>query len=259
MEMNVGPTDDYSSYGLPAFGVTTALVDFEDLIIFAMNYGPTGPTILPITSFDEDGNKATPSTDVEMIVSLEDAEDGYQLALTGELKGFSARLQTERQLESATAAGYTVMTYRDGDAWVIDVIALEGLIADGTNIALSITGEGSMDLASVDGRDGWNQPVLLTVENNLAENMPTVFNLAQNYPNPFNPVTTINYDLAASVPVELLVYNSLGQQVATLVHATQPAGRYSVNFDGSRLASGLYFYQLNAGEFNDLQKMLLVK
>jgi len=254
-DMDFGPTSDWSSYGLPN---PDGLIDFEDLIIFAMNYGPGGPTI-PITDFDEQRDKATPATDVEMIVSLEDAEDGYQLALTGELKGFSARLQTERQLASATAAGYTVMTYRDGDSWVIDIIALEGLIADGTVITLDLNGEGSMDLASVDGRDSWNQPVILSVENNLAENLPVEFMLAQNYPNPFNPVTTINYNLAATVPVQLVVYNSLGQQVAVLVHDTQPAGRYSVSFNGSRLASGLYFYSIQAGEFNDLQKMLLVK
>jgi len=142
---------------------------------------------------------------------------------------------------------------------VIDVVALEGLIADGSAIALDFSGEGDLVPVGVEGRDGWNQPVILSFENNLAENLPTEFMLAQNYPNPFNPVTTINYDLAATVQVELLVYNSLGQQVATLVHDTQPAGRYSVSFDGSRLASGLYFYSIQAGEFNDLQKMLLVK
>jgi len=142
---------------------------------------------------------------------------------------------------------------------VIDVVALEGLIADGSAIALDFSGEGDLVPVGVEGRDGWNRPLILGFENNLAENLPTVFRLAQNYPNPFNPVTTINYDLAATVPVQLLVYNSLGQQVATLVNDTQPAGRYSFTFDASSLASGLYFYQLQAGEFNDLQKMMLVK
>ena len=254
-ELDVGPTDDWSSYGIPEID---GLIEFEDLIIFALNYGTDGPSI-PVSSFGEQRDKSTPATDVEMIVTLEDAEVGYQLTLTGDLKGFSARLQTARQLESAIATGYTVMTYRDVDFWVIDAIALDGLIADGTAIALEFEGEGDLELTTAEGRDSWNQPVTLTVENNLAENLPTVFMLAQNYPNPFNPVTTINYDLAATVPVQLLVYNTLGQQVANLVDGTQPAGRYSVSFDGSRLASGLYFYSLQAGEFNDLQKMLLVK
>ena len=254
-ELDIGPTTDWSSYGLPD---PDGVIDFEDLIIFAMNYGDSGPTI-PISGFQEQRDKSAPATDVEMIVTLADAEDGYQLVLTGELKGFSARLQTERQLVSATSAGYTVMTYRDTDAWMIDIIALEGLIPDGTSIALDLNGEGNLELTSVDGRDGWNQPVILSFENSLTENLPTVFSLAQNYPNPFNPVTTINYDLAATVPVRLLVYNSLGQQVATLVHDTQPAGRYSVSFDGSSLASGLYFYEIKAGEFHKLQKMMLVK
>jgi len=254
-ELDVAPTSDYSSYGLPG---PDDRINFEDLIIFAMNYGPGGPTI-PIAGFEEERDKSAPATDAELIVSLEDAPEGYRLSLTGELKGYSARLQTERLLVSATAVAYTVMTYREDDAWVIDIISLEGLLPDGTDIDLRFEGEGSLQLMAVDGRDGWNRPLILGFENNLAENLPTVFRLAQNYPNPFNPVTTINYDLAATVPVQLLVYNSLGQQVATLVNDTQPAGRYSFTFDASSLASGLYFYQLQAGEFNDLQKMMLVK
>jgi hypothetical protein len=88
---------------------------------------------------------------------------------------------------------------------------------------------------------------------------PRQFSLAQNYPNPFNPTTTINFTLAKASDVKLAVYNVLGQKVATLVDTRMNAGQQSVVFDASRLASGVYFYHLDAGSFNSVKKMLLMK
>jgi len=68
----------------------------------------------------------------------------------------------------------------------------------------------------------------------------------QNYPNPFNPKTIINYELPITSEIELSIYNILGQKVATLVSKKQPAGRYQVEWDASRFASGVYFYRLSA-------------
>ena len=94
---------------------------------------------------------------------------------------------------------------------------------------------------------------------------PEVFALANNYPNPFNPATTIKYALPQAADVVLTVYNVLGQPVRTLVAENQTAGRYVVEWDatndsGHRLSSGMYFYRLQAGEdFRDIKKMLLLK
>jgi len=85
------------------------------------------------------------------------------------------------------------------------------------------------------------------------------FNLEQNYPNPFNPATTINYSLAERAPVTLKVYDVLGNEVANLVNTTQEAGNHSINFNASQLASGLYIYTLNAGDFTSSKKMMLLK
>ena len=94
---------------------------------------------------------------------------------------------------------------------------------------------------------------------------PEAFALANNYPNPFNPATTIQYALPQAADVELTVYNVVGQVVRTLVAQHQSAGRYTVAWDatddgGHSLSSGMYFYHLQAGdEFREVRKMLLLK
>jgi hypothetical protein len=94
--------------------------------------------------------------------------------------------------------------------------------------------------------------------------IPTEFALQQNYPNPFNPSTTIKYQLAEGANVVLEIYNLAGQKVRTLVNERQEAGYYSVVWDGlnergERLASGMYFYRINAGKFAQVNKMVMLK
>ncbi len=85
------------------------------------------------------------------------------------------------------------------------------------------------------------------------------FSLSQNYPNPFNPSTTIEYDLPKASYVTLIVYNTLGQRVATLVNGNEIAGSYSVTFDANRYSSGVYFYSLTAGNYTAVKKLIVVK
>jgi hypothetical protein len=89
--------------------------------------------------------------------------------------------------------------------------------------------------------------------------LPLVFELEQNYPNPFNPATVIRYGLPHRSDISLIVYNTLGQKVADLAQGVQEAGYHEVTFDGSKLASGVYFYTLRAGGFVQTRKLLLVK
>ena len=88
---------------------------------------------------------------------------------------------------------------------------------------------------------------------------PVEFELNQNYPNPFNPTTTINFTLPQAGNVTLKVYNSLGQEVATLMDGFKMAQTYQVNFDGSSLSSGIYYYSLETENSNKTMKMLLMK
>lgn len=85
------------------------------------------------------------------------------------------------------------------------------------------------------------------------------FRLMQNYPNPFNPTTTISYQLPQAGQVSLKVYDVLGKEVASLVNERKPAGSYSVEFEGADLASGIYLYQLRAGGFVEVRKMVLLR
>lgn len=88
---------------------------------------------------------------------------------------------------------------------------------------------------------------------------PQKFALEQNYPNPFNPSTTIRYSIPEAQRVRLSVYNTLGQEVQTLVNETQDAGTYSIRFNASNLASGMYIYRIQAGSFIDSKKLILIK
>ena len=88
---------------------------------------------------------------------------------------------------------------------------------------------------------------------------PYSFALDQNYPNPFNPSTKIQFQIPEAQSVTLKVYNLLGQEVSTLVNEQLQGGRYRVEFDGSNLPSGTYFYRFQAGDFSEVKKMTIAK
>jgi hypothetical protein len=88
---------------------------------------------------------------------------------------------------------------------------------------------------------------------------PNVFELHQNYPNPFNPTTTINYSIPVKSNIVLKVYNTLGAELLVLVNGEKEVGTHQINFDATGLPSGIYFYRLQAGDFIEIKKMVLMK
>lgn len=94
---------------------------------------------------------------------------------------------------------------------------------------------------------------------NTGSQIPNVYKLEQNFPNPFNPVTKINYAIPKQGFVTLKVYDILGREVRTLVNEVKTAGVYAVDFDGTELSSGIYFYRIHAGNFVQVKRMILVK
>lgn len=100
---------------------------------------------------------------------------------------------------------------------------------------------------------------MITSVETLSTDLPVHFNLAQNYPNPLNPTTTINYSISQGSFVTIKVYDVLGREVATIVNENKPVGNYNVEFNANKLASGIYFYRLQSGLFSETKKFMLLK
>jgi len=101
--------------------------------------------------------------------------------------------------------------------------------------------------------------LLITVGIENETQLPKKFALYQNFPNPFNPATTIRYDLPKQATVTITIFDVIGRQVAKLVNSEQPAGAYSVRWDATGFASGLYYYRIEAGDFASVRKLVLMK
>jgi hypothetical protein len=119
-----------------------------------------------------------------------------------------------------------------------------------TNYVIPLPAEGSWDLDDISAAE---------VNPLLVVSLPEDFGLSQNYPNPFNPTTTISYQLPVDAHVTLVVSDIMGREVATLVNGQEEAGYKSVTFDASHLASGIYLYRLQAGNFVESKKLMLMK
>jgi len=149
---------------------------------------------------------------------------------------------------------------------------LPGEIVDGqqyfsVNVDTSCLEGGSLYLplsieVESDGYVFWTDTFSIDILSDIVDEestLPKKFALDQNYPNPFNPTTLINYQLPITNYVEISIYNLLGQRVASLVNEQQRAGSYQVEWDASNFSSGIYYYQIKAGEFQAVRKMILLR
>ncbi len=153
------------------------------------------------------------------------------------------------------------------NVWVTEIVDISSYGGEEIYIRFQLKSDGYVE------EDGWfiDDIGIFEYTNNIVSvnnyvKLPTEFSLSQNYPNPFNPSTTIKYSipvvemLRATTPhVVLKIYDILGREVTTLVNEKQKAGNYEVEFDASKLTSGIYFYRLHTTGFNESRKMLLLK
>jgi|GEM_PF-1315821 len=114
----------------------------------------------------------------------------------------------------------------------------------------------SYRLKQVDLDGSFKYSQIVTIEPGL---LPRKYLLSQNFPNPFNPVTTIKYSIPEPSQINISIYDILGSKVMTLIDEQKPAGNYKIDFNASNLASGIYFYELRAGNFREIKKMTLLR
>jgi hypothetical protein len=156
-------------------------------------------------------------------------------------------------LFAGTLGGGVFISTDDGSNWTQSGLATNyvyALAIDDTNI-----------FAGTDGNGVWKRPLseMIADVKPTSHDLPTQYALNQNYPNPFNPNTTINYHLPTQSNVTLKVYDVLGREVATLVNGVEEPGYKLVTLDASRLSSGVYYYRLQAGNYVETKKLVLLK
>lgn len=272
VKYDVGPTGDGYVYSMPA---VDGQIEFEDLIIFSISYGLTNNGIYSKISVPVDtvqvslgqpiviGNEtripvmlAGGFSDVRAMSLVVDGRFGKFL---GAEKGSSLQgYQTPVMIMSRATER---QAFVDLSVVGSDVQALS---RPGDAVILRFEGTPQIQLTKNVARNSYNMALPVQKIRGAGEAVPTTYQLLQNYPNPFNPSTTIEYQLPAETMTNIEVYNMLGERVATLVHEVQPAGFYSIKWNGARdtgarVATGVYFYRMQADKFSVVKKMLLMK
>jgi hypothetical protein len=143
-------------------------------------------------------------------------------------------------------------TYKDYQAYLVDE-RLNNEIKLTSDSEIKIPGD--IEISNYRFLIGTEQFIV----SNKGELTPTRFALYQNYPNPFNPTTKIRYSIPSVSKVEIMIYDLLGNEIATLINEQKNPGNYEINFDASGLASGVYIYKMRTSTFTDTKKMLLLR
>jgi hypothetical protein len=254
-----------SPAGIPT---TDSLIDFEDLMIFALNFGTEVTKDRP----DEGGT-------IARFAWMKSAPDTWSLTLLEpcrDLQGIKLRLSMPAGAVKSVAAGELLASLtgpyflRNNDRNGLDLaLALlgAGSSIEGRGELLRLNLNGPQDLGSVEisARNTENAAIEIVFDNTAnIGGIPLAYRLSANFPNPFNPATEISFDLPDPQRVELVVYAVDGRRITTLKNEELLAGRHSVTWTGrddagERVASGIYFCRLKAGAFSQTLKMTLIK
>lgn len=263
-ETDFGPTDDNSASGIP---IPDGFVDFEDLMILAMSYGYAG------------SEASDPAVDTAYLSWIRLDQHTYSLRLEQSCSGLKG-LNISADLPDGVQAILTIgdlLDQQDGPVFLknINNHGLDtGMLVLGAGIDISGSGELCRVTLSESGieldspfivvRDVNNNKMDFVMEEITTVPVVTQFALGANYPNPFNPMTTIAFELPEAQSVRLSIYSLDGRLVNNLVQGQFAAGKHSVVWmgrdgRGQTVASGTYFYRIAAGSFQETQKMVLAK
>ena len=274
-EMDVGPTV-HPAYGRLGLPTPDDFVGFEDLMIFAMNYGVVSARVVPLLSEPVEGQLALSLEEVSS-----DAAGTVELALrldgnTGEVKGVSAVLELEgMELVSArlsdemsTPVAQTFLWYGTDqiDIAILGTDVTIGGSGDVARLTFQTTSEQyGVGFASAALRGIENEDLDASLEGYEASgSIPTVFRLVQNSPNPFNPVTKVAYHVPSESRVTIRVFDVTGRLVTILVDDVVEPGRHAAVWDGTNdagesVGSGVYFCTMETPDYRGSHKMMLLK
>lgn len=215
--------------------------------------------------FSESANSGTDVHDVLRMKSFEGKENQVSfLGLEGEIRVFEGR-SLEQETESIQLKteihepGVYVLNWENWsdipEDWQLKLEDKE------TGIVVDMRSVSEMEfLQEKEVSDRFSIHIQKSIKTNTEEQeQPFEYELSQNYPNPFNPTTTISYSLKKSGTVRIEVFNTLGQKVTTLVDGQKSIGKHTIQFNASRLSSGVYFYRIEVGDFVQIRSMVLIK
>jgi len=258
--LDVGPTDDWSSFGIP---LTDNVINFEDLMVFSLNFGV-------VSSTNKDRAPLSSSVDLAW-VSYENGTMALRLVNGNGLKGL--RVVANQPVSSVTAGqlldDQSELTFLQNvgsnlDASVAVMGVDNGFSGQGDLMVIAADSPIAVSDLKITARGTDNSTMTVNLDKASDTAIPRVFSLNANYPNPFNPMTKISYSLPEGQNVKLMIFSVDGKRVATLVNGQQTSGLHEVVWlgrddHGKSVATGTYFYQIKAGPYSQVKKMTLIK
>ncbi len=247
-------TNNGLSWDTPGLASTTVLAlaviagDNSEIFASAEKNHPPGP--IPLGTLSEDTVSAADSTGVFL-----STDNGASWTIVDSGLAILPSCFAVSGGDLFAASEGVFLSTNNGDTWK----AVDSGLTNTNIISLAVSNDDVY--AGTSGSGVWKRPLseMITSVTPPSGNIPKSFLLSQNYPNPFNPSTVINYQLPTNGQVALRIFDVLGREVRTLVNERQTAGSHSVIFDGTNLPSGVYFYQLRAGDYAATKKLLLLK
>ena len=285
------------NYGWGYFGIPDGFKGKTCQMTFKLNKNQTGESVVNIDDigmrymkkisstvacpvdfhiYDNLGNHTGPINDSTFVEEIPGSEYYVYEDSTGDkiktvylepLEGNANYIFRIQSRDTSSSFSYEIEDYSDTTRGTISYLFEEVAIEPNTvatctlNVSTQVPSL-EVDLNGDEIVDSIYVPEIITeveIEENSAFQLPTQYLLNQNYPNPFNPLTNITYSLPERSLVKVKVFDILGKEIATLVNEEKERGNYSVQFNSSGLASGIYFYQLKAGDFISTKKMILLK